>query len=101
MKFDSNTTLLIIATLIVAAGAYWYFFTGTGNQPPLTTTSAAENQAKTRFQTLVSELKPISFNTEIFSDARFMALVDLATPIAPESAGRLDPFALIVGVSGK
>ena len=101
MKIDSNTTLIIIATLIVAAGAYWYFFTGTGNQPPLTATTAVENQAQSQFQTLVSELQPISFDTKIFSDPRFMALVDLATPIAPESAGRLDPFASISGVSGK
>lgn len=100
MKIDSNTTLLIVATLIVAAGAYWYFFTGTGNQPPLTTT-IVENQAQTQFQVLVGQLQPISFDTKIFSDPRFTALVDLTTPITPESAGRLDPFASIAGVSGK
>lgn len=100
MKIDSNTTLLIVATLIVAAGAYWYFFTGTGNEPPLTTTTV-ENQAQTQFQMLVSQLQPVSFDTTIFSDPRFMALTDLATPVLPESAGRLDPFASIPGVSGK
>lgn len=101
MKIDSNTTLIVIATLIVAAGAYWYFFTGTGNQPPLTATTVPENQAQTRFQALVSELQPISFDTDIFSDPRFLSLVDLTTPITPESAGRLDPFASIIGVSAK
>lgn len=101
MKIDSNTTLIVIATLIVAAGAYWYFFTGTGNQPPLTATTVSENQAQTRFQALVSELQPISFDTDIFSDPRFLSLVDLTTPITPESAGRLDPFASIIGVSAK
>jgi len=99
MKIDSNTTLIVIATLIVAAGAYWYFFTGTGNQPPLTVTTD-ENQAQTRFQSLINIL-PLSFDTTIFSDPRFMALVDLATSIAPESAGRLDPFAPVAGVSGR
>ena len=96
----SSTTLIIIATLIVAAGAYWYFFTGTGNEPPLTT-SATENAAHIRFQTLVSELQPISFNTSIFSDPRFMALIDLTTPITPETLGRLDPFAPVPGISEK
>ena len=100
MKIDSNTVLLIIATLIVAAGAYWYFFTGAGNEPPLTATVEL-NEAETQFQALVSALQPITFDTAIFSDPRFMALVDLATPIAPESVGRLDPFASIPGVSGK
>ena len=90
----SNTTLIIIATLLLAAGAYWYFFTGTGNQPPLSGTTSA-NQAQTQFQTLVSELQPISFDTSIFSNPRFNALVDLTTPIYSEATGRLDPFALI------
>ena len=90
---NSNTIFLIIATLIVAAGAYWYFFTGTGNQPPLTAMSATSNQAQMQFQSLVSELQPISFDTAIFENPRFMALVDLTTPIQPEASGRPDPFA--------
>lgn len=95
-----NTITLIIVTLIVAVGAYWYFFTGTGNEPPLTT-GAVDNQAQSRFQTLLSELQPVSFNTNIFSEPRFMALVDLATPVAPETIGRLDPFAPVSDVKEK
>ena len=100
MKIDSNTLFLIIATLVIAGGAYWYFSTQTGNQPPLTATTS-ENPAQTQFKMLVSELQPISFDTSIFSDPRFMTLTDLATPITPEASGRLDPFAPIQGVSGK
>lgn len=96
----TNTIILIIATLVIAAGAYWYFFTDTGNDPSLTT-SQTENVDQIRFQALVSQLQPITFNTSIFSDSRFMALVDLATPITPETAGRLDPFAPVPGVSGR
>ena len=94
----SNTTL-IIATLIIAAGAYWLFFTGTPEQPPLTT-STPENPAQTRFRALIVRL-PSSFNTGIFSDERFNALVDLTTQISPESAGRLDPFAPVQGINVK
>jgi len=92
-----SNTILILATLIVAAGAYWYFFTGTGNEPPLTT-EVTESQAQLQFQILVGQLQPISFNTSIFSDPRFLALVDLTTPITPETAGRPDPFAPVPGV---
>ncbi|MFZ3043499.1 MAG: hypothetical protein WA058_00070 [Minisyncoccia bacterium] len=101
MKIDSNTITIIIITIVIAAGAYWYFFTGTGNQAPLTTTNVVENQAQTEFQALVSVLHPITFDTKIFTDPRFMGLVDLATPIIPEPSGRSDPFALISGISGK
>jgi len=100
MKIDTRTTLLIIITLLVAAAAYWYFFTGTGNESPVTPINVSENQAQTQFQALVSALTPISFDTKIFSDSRFVMLVDLATPIMPESAGRVDPFAM-VNVTGK
>lgn len=100
MKLDTRTITLIIAALVVAAGAYWYFFTGTGNQPPLTQTGP-QSAAQTQFETLVGELSPISFDTSIFSDPRFQSLVDLATPVAPEPMGRLDPFAVVPGVSAQ
>ncbi|MCX6786938.1 MAG: hypothetical protein NTY93_00185 [Candidatus Kaiserbacteria bacterium] len=99
MKLNTSAIPFIVAFIVVAAGIYWYFFTGTGNQAPLSV-DESENQAQVQFQTLVSELTPISFNTKIFSDSRFNALVDLSTPIAPESSGRLDPFAVVAGVSG-
>ena len=97
----TNTIILIIATLLVMACAYWYFFTGTGNQPPLTTTATSENPAQTQFQALLSESQSIAFHTDIFSDPNFSALVDLATPVTPETQGRPDPFAIIPGVAGK
>jgi len=95
----SNTTIVFIATLVVAIGAYWYFSTGT-EQLPLTPGTGG-NQAQTQFQALVSELQPISFNTDIFSDPKFNALIDLRTPVIPESSGRLDPFAPVISISGK
>jgi hypothetical protein len=93
----ANTTILIIATLVVAGGAYWYFFTGTGNEPSLTP-ETTQNQTQLQFQLLANQLQPISFNTGIFSDPRFMALADLTTPITPETVGRPDPFAPVPGV---
>ncbi|MDO8566856.1 MAG: hypothetical protein Q7R58_01745 [bacterium] len=96
----SNTIILVAAALVIAAGVFWYYSTKTGNEPPLTSLPT-ENQAQTRFQMLVSELRPITFNTGIFSESRFMALVDLATPISPEAIGRLDPFSASLGVNGQ
>lgn len=93
-----NTTVLILTTLIVAAGAYWYFFTGNDGSELSLTTENTQNQSQVQFQVLASLLQPISFNTSIFSDPRFIALVDLTTPITPETAGRLDPFAPVPGI---
>jgi len=99
MKLTSNSILTIIAVIVVAAGGYWYFFTG--EEQPALTPATEGNQAQIRFQTLVGELQPISFNTDIFSDPRFNALVDIIVPIAPESAGRIDPFAPVTSINGK
>ncbi len=94
-----NATFIVAIALVIGAGLYWYFFTGTGNDAPLTV-STSENPAQTKFKTLISKL-PNSFDTGIFSDARFSALVDLTTQISPESPGRLDPFAPVQGVGTK
>jgi len=99
MKSKNSPIPFIVAVLIAIAGIYWYVSTGTGNQTPLSV-GGSENKAQTKFQMLVGELAPISFNTSIFSDPRLNALVDLTTAIAPESIGRLDPFAVVSGVSG-
>lgn len=97
----SNQTIsLVILVFILAGGAYWYVSGQTDNQPPLTAT-VMENEMQTQFKTLVSELKNISFDTGIFDDPNFMALTDLATQIAPEPSGRLDPFAPLAGASAK
>lgn len=99
MKLNSSTISIIVVTLLLAGGAYWYFFTGTGTDAPLTA-DMSSNAAKSQFQMLITRL-PSSFTMDIFSDPKFMALIDLATPIAPETSGRPDPFAPISGVSNK
>ena len=100
MKINSNTLFIILSACIIAAGAFWYFFMDAATQPPLSL-STSGNQSQVRFQTLVAELQPISFNANIFSDPRFLALRDLTTPITDEPIGRSDPFAAAAGVSAR
>ncbi|MFZ2501004.1 MAG: hypothetical protein WAW90_03440 [Minisyncoccia bacterium] len=93
-----NTTAFSIIALIIAAGAYFLLFPGSGNQPSLTT-SASENLAQTKFQSLINNL-PLSFDTTILTDPKFVSLVDLSVPVSPEPSGRLDPFAVVPGTPG-
>lgn len=99
MKLTSNPKALIIGSLVAVAFIYWYFFTGASTEQLPLTEIGIENRAQTKFQELVGELTPISFDTSIFADPRFNALVDLTTPVSPEASGRLDPFAPISGLS--
>lgn len=98
MKLNTNTISIVIAIIVLIGGGYWYISSsGTGNEPPLTS-GVETNVAQIKFQTLVQKLQPIKFDTSIFSNPRFNALVDIATPVTPEPYGRLDPFAPVSGV---
>jgi hypothetical protein len=93
-----NVTAFIVVTLALIAGVYWFFFAGSGNDAFIQGT-VIDNPAQAQFQSLASQLDPITFDTSIFSDPAFTSLVDLTTPITPEEKGRLDPFAPIPGVA--
>ncbi len=96
MKLSANLVFIILTVVILAGGVYWYVYHGSSTEAPLTA-EVTQSVAQAQFQTLVTELEPISFDPKIFSDPRFAALVDLTTPIAPEPPGRTDPFAPIAG----
>lgn len=96
----NSTIIMILAAIVLLGGAgYWYFSSTNGTDAPLVAVDGSGSEAQSRFQALVSELNPISFDTSIFSDPRFGILINLATPINAESQGRIDPFAVIPGVS--
>ncbi len=92
----SNYLIIGVVTLVLLAGGYWYMSSQSGNDQPLTS-DLTVNPAQAKFQALVGELTSISFDTKIFSDARFTSLTDIATPVTPESSGRIDPFAPVAG----
>jgi len=101
MNNNSNIIFIILTACAVAGGAWWYFFYDSGNLPSLTVDSAPTNPAQAHFQTLVSQLKPITINTEILTNELFLSLQDLTTPITEEQKGRPDPFAPISGLSAR
>jgi hypothetical protein len=98
MKPSANTLFIVLTALIASGGAYWYYQMANEAGPTLSQ-DTGQNAAQVEFQTLVTELEPISFDTTVFSDPRFIALTDLTTSIAPEQSGRTDPFAPVAGVA--
>lgn len=96
-----NPIIIIIVVIALLGGAYWYFFAGPGggNAPTLTAAGTTQSAAQAQFESLLAELQPISFNVDIFSDARFMSLVDISVQTSPETLGRTDPFAPVPGIT--
>lgn len=88
-----NVITIIVVTLIIIGGGYWYFTSQSSNDAPLSGSVPTDSPVQSQFDLLVNQLQPITFNTAIFSDPRFTALIDLTTPITPETPGRADPFA--------
>jgi hypothetical protein len=80
------TTLVILALLF----AYIQFYPETAEQSITVMPEASE--AEQQFISLSSQLDAITIDTKILSDPRFLELVDIATPVLPEDAGRTDPF---------
>lgn len=97
MKLNSNTIILAVISVVLIGGGYWYVSSSGEDNDQSLSSDVAINGPQVKFQALVNQLEPIRFDTGIFSNARFNALVDITTPIAPESPGRIDPFAPIAG----
>lgn len=100
MKPSANTIFIILTAIIVAAAAYWYLIQGNPTDQTLTV-DVIQSPAEAEFQTLVTELQPVTFTTTIFSDPEFKVLKDLTADVAPETTGRTDPFAPVAGVSAQ
>jgi phosphatidylserine synthase len=92
----STRVKIIIAVLVIAilgVIAYLVFFNTNNDTTAVSTGSGAPaSAAEVTFLNLASQINPITFDTTIFSDPRFTALVDIHTAILPEATGRTDPF---------
>ncbi len=94
----SRTISIAVAVAIVLLGAIAYLaFFRPDTTPAVSATGAPTSGAQADFIDLSAQLTPISFDTSIFSDPRFMALQDIHTSIVSEAAGRKDPFAPLTG----
>ncbi len=91
-----RTLILYICAGIVFAGAvYYYFFFNRDTGASVETSNTQASEAEISFITLLGKIDPITFDTSIFSNPRFLRLQDIRTAIIPEPSGRKDPFAPI------
>lgn len=92
----SSRTKIIFVALglgIVLVGVYLAFFSTATGTSAISVSGAPASTAEVSFLNLVAQIDPLSFDTSIFTDPRFMALIDIRTAIVPEPQGRNDPFA--------
>jgi hypothetical protein len=91
MPLNKNIIIIsAVATLIVVVGGYLFFLKPATSAVVSVSPSSPEEAA---FIDLASQIDPLTFDTSIFSDPRFVALMDIHVAVFPEPAGRRDPFA--------
>ena len=94
MSSQTKIIIVVLGIAILGGAAYLLFFNTSSDTSAVSVTGGAStSQAETNFLNLSSQIEPVTFDTTILSDPRFMALVDIHTAILPETAGRKDPFA--------
>lgn len=86
---------MIVGLIGIALLGYYLFVVNdtsviTVDNEQVSLQAEAETQS---FLRRLNELKTIELSGELFSDNRFTSLVDSATPVRPESVGRVDPLA--------
>lgn len=99
MPISKTTGVGIVLGLLVLAAAGYLLL----RPAPVDglTSSAPASDAEAQFIALTAKLDPVTFDTKILTDPRFMALVDIRTAIVPETSGRTDPFSPLPGVVNK
>lgn len=99
MKALKNTpTIIAIVVAILGVIAYFVWLRPQPEPNVSFDGTMPSSEAQATFLELAEQLNTISFDTSIFNDPRFRALVDIKTAILPEAAGRTDPFAPLPGV---
>jgi hypothetical protein len=93
----SSQTKIVIAVLgiaVILGIVYLVFFNSNSDTTAVSTTGGTPSSpAEVDFLNLSSQVEPITFDTTILNDPRFISLVDIHTAILPEATGRKDPFA--------
>ena len=85
--------IVIAVVLVIAFGVYSYFFSGKQESILSTENVSAQAPADQDLIALLLDLKSISLNEEIFSDAAFKSLSDFSKDLVAEPVGRSNPFA--------
>jgi hypothetical protein len=96
----NKTKILYGAGGIVLLGVFYYFFFvyNGATQSAVESRSGGATAAESQFISLVGKIDPITFDTSILTNTRFVHLEDIRTTIIPEPAGRKDPFAPFAGL---
>jgi hypothetical protein len=84
---------LIIGGILAIAGLGYYLYTSDSGSKSSDSEASAHIAAESaEFLRRLNELKAIELNGEIFSDPRFISLVDYSAPILSEPIGKPNPF---------
>lgn len=84
---------------VVLLGLVYYVWTSAASTPLLSNGAEGTSPLSQEILTSLGQLHTIRLDPAIFVDPVFVSLTDFGVPIAPQNAGRRNPFAPVGGVS--
>ena len=91
MKLTDTQIKLGVAAIIVFIGVGWYLFSSSQKPEPTISETEPAKPAEALFLELRNNLR-ITYDTTVFSNARFLALKNFTVPVVPDALGHTDPF---------
>ncbi len=84
----------IVIIVVLGVGGYFAYNSGSSTQPLSSTSSTSTPTSKVSRELLLtlSDLRSITLDNSIFSDAAFTSLVDFRVDIPLQPVGRQNPF---------
>lgn len=93
MPINKNNIILLILGLLLIGAAVYLLFLRPNTDATVTVSTGPTSAVEQTFLNLTAQINPVGFDTTLFANPHFNALVDLKTAIIPETSGRIDPFA--------
>jgi len=84
--------ILIIGGILVILGLGYFMYTQDARLDTKTQLSAQVAAESEQFLRRLNELKAIELNGDLFSDPRFVSLINYQVPVLPEPIGNKTPF---------
>lgn len=98
LSSKKNLIISIVVIVVIAVLGYWYFSSNSSSNEPILSNSTVSS-SDTLLSTL-NELKSLSLNSSIFTEASFEALTNNTVTLPTVASGRPNPFAPLPGLVG-
>lgn len=98
-KKNKKMNIIFLSSLVFVCFSFYFYWSGAADDSQLVSLNDKVSGVGDETLQLLSELKTLKLDEDIFDDKAFQSLEDFSMEISPRPSGRNNPFA-IVGTDG-